>query len=262
MPLLAGRDFTRGRRVSPRRRSRSSTRRSRRSSTSGATRSASGWATTGRTAPLTIEIVGIVRDAKYARSSRRCRRCSSRRAARTRRIGQIDLLRADRRRIREQFMPNIPKVLARLDPNLPVRESADAAAAGARERVPRSVHQRAVGVVRVCSRRCSRRSGSTACWRLHGVAADARDRAADGARRGAVAGACDGAAAGRRDGRSSADRSDWRRAIGLGTSRSRCVLPDAGLRRHRSRHRCADVDARRHLAAGFIRRTAPRRWIR
>ena len=118
----------------------------------------------GRTSALDIEIVGLVQNAKYSEVKRRdpaavLLAVPAGRAA----SAAINVLRPDRRATRSRSCATIPKVIARLDREPAGREPADAAAAGARERVPRSVHQRAVGGVRAAWRRCSRRSGSTAC---------------------------------------------------------------------------------------------------
>ena len=149
----------------------------------------------GGNGPLTIEIVGLVKNAKYSDVKGEIPPLFFMPYRQDETIGQINFYVRTAQRsgaVPEQHPEGAGA--ARREPA--GREPADAAAAGARERVPRSVHQRAVGVVRLpgdAARggRALRRAG------VHRVAADARDRPADGARRGAVAGAGDGAAAGR-----------------------------------------------------------------
>ncbi|PYR33474.1 MAG: hypothetical protein DMF93_25215, partial [Acidobacteria bacterium] len=114
-----------------------------------------------------IEIVGLVQNAKYS-----------------------DV----KREVPPQFFRPY-----RQDKNAGFRAAADAAPAGPPERVPRSVHQRAVRGVRV-PRDAARGGRALRRARLHRLAAHARDRAADGARRGAFTRADDGAAAGGHDG--------------------------------------------------------------
>ncbi len=139
-------------------------------------------------------------------------------------------------------------------------EPAHAAAAGARERVPRSVHQRAVGVVRLPGD-AARGGRALRRARLHRVAADARDRSADGARRRAVAGAGDGAAAGRGDGGRSAARSASARRSASAGWRSRCCSSCRAPTRSCSSPRPCRCRWSRSPPVSS-RRTARRRWIR
>ena len=104
---------------SARRRSRSSTRRSRRSSTWGATPSASASATAVRARRWTSRSSAWCRTPSTARSSARSRRSSSGPTSRTTAVGSMTFY------VRtsvdpSSFLVNIPKVVARLDPNLPV----------------------------------------------------------------------------------------------------------------------------------------------
>ena len=176
----------------------------------------------GSDAGLDTEIVGLVQDAKYSEVKAAIPPLFFRpyRQGDTPQIGGITFY------VKSGGDPNlliatIPRIVARLDPNLPVQDLRTHAAAGARERVPRSIHQRAVGGVRVSGDAAGRRRPLRRA-RLHRVAAHAGDRSAHGARRGAGPRARHGAAPGRaHDHRRRRGRS-WRRRWHWRGSRSRC----------------------------------------
>ena len=198
MPLMAGTRVHRRRRTRRRRKSRSSTRSSSKKFNLG--RDAVGkmmGTERGNGSKLDIRIVGVVQNAKYSEVKRRGpaavlpavppgRTSRIRRGLRPhgRRSGAA---RVDDHRRRQG---------ARSEPA--GRGPEDDAAAGARQHLPRSDDEHAVGGVRD-PRDAARRRRALRRARLHGVAADARDRPAHGARRGAVTRAHDGAAPGRLD---------------------------------------------------------------
>ena len=118
----------------------------------------------GADAALDTEIVGLVQDAKYSQVKDAIPPQFFRpyRQGDTPQIGGITFY------VKSGGDPNlllaaVPRVVARLDPNLPIQELPDHAATGARERVPRSLHQRAVGGVRVSGDAARRRRASTVC---------------------------------------------------------------------------------------------------
>ena len=151
------------RRARPRRRSRSSTRRSRRSSTSGATPSASAWATTGRNTPLTIEIVGARAEREVQRGQARDPAASSSRpTGRTRRSARSTST-CGPARDPERFLAQHPEG----DGAARLRTCRSRTCGRCRSRCARTCSS--IGSSARCRRRspawrrCSRRSGSTAC---------------------------------------------------------------------------------------------------
>ena len=114
---------------------------------------------------------------------------------------------------------------------------------GCAKRLPRSLHQRAVGRLRL-SRDAARGDRPLRRARLHRVAADARDRLAHGARRGAVARADDGAAPGRRDDDRRRRRRSGRRRLAR-LRRAVAALRSEGMGSGGPRRIGRRVDARR-----------------
>ena len=133
---------------SARRRSRSSTRRSRRSSTSGATPSASAWRQGGNATRWTSRSSGSCRTRSTATSSGEIPPLFFLPYRQDERIGSINFYVRTARDPRRRSCGNIPKVVAQLDPNLPVEDLRTLPQQVQRERVPRSLDQR----------RCRRRS--------------------------------------------------------------------------------------------------------
>ena len=154
MPLLAGREFTRADVARRRRRWRSSTRRSRRSSTSGATPSASAWRRERRRAPSsTSRSSAWSQDAKYSEVKQRD--AAAVLPARTGRTSDVGVDRPStcaRAVDPERCCQAIPRVVARLDPNLPVEDL---------QTLPQQVREN-VFLDRHDQRRCRRRSRSLA----------------------------------------------------------------------------------------------------
>ena len=123
----------------------------------------------GNDAKLDIEIVGLVKDAKYSSVKREIPPVYFTPYRQDKEVGAMTLLRAHAARRQDALLQAIPRLVARLDPNLPVEDLRSMDAADPPEHRRRSHDHDPLGVRSPSSRRCSRRSGSTACsptpWR-------------------------------------------------------------------------------------------------
>ncbi len=124
----------------------------------------------GRTSPQ-IEIVGVVADAKYSevKDAPPPQFFTPYRQGET--MGFLNFY-VKTSLPPEQILPTIAKVVARLDPNLPVEQAPDVGGADSRQRLPRSAAHGALGVLRGAGD-AARGRGPVRSPGLHGGATDA-----------------------------------------------------------------------------------------
>ena len=127
---------------------------------------------------LNITIVGLVKDSKYSQVKDKIPPVFVLPVPTGRPVGDEQLLRANARCRPSRSCARFPALMKKLDPNLPLERLKTAAAAGRRERVHGSHDLDARRRRSPRWRRCSRRSGCTACSPIRSRSARARSASA------------------------------------------------------------------------------------